>query len=87
MALTKRTSLLLVAGTLLLTAGCTTWPFHRKPKPDPHISVQVEETFKQRWIEQRGADLMKQGLAPDVARSQAIEEFRKRYEYTSAAKE
>lgn len=85
MAFTKRIPLLLLAGLPLLLAGCITW--HKKPKPDPHISVQVEETFKQRWIEQRGAALMKEGIAPDVARSQAIEEFRKRYEYTTAAKE
>lgn len=81
----KRITLLLLGCSALSFAGCFSWG--KKPKEDPHISVQVEETFKQRWIEQRGAELMKQGLAADVARSRAIEEFRQRYEFTSAAKD
>lgn len=81
---TKRITLLLLGCSALSLGGCFSWG---KKKEDPNISVQVEETFKQRWIEQRGSELIKQGLAPDVARSQAIEEFRQRYEFTSAAKE
>lgn len=82
---TNRFILLGLCGVVLLFAGCTA--LGRKPKEDKHISVQVEESFKQRWIEQRGAELARQGLAPDVARSRAIEEFRQRYEFTSAARE
>lgn len=74
-----------LGGAVLLLAGCSA--LGRKPKEDKHISVQVEESFKQRWIEQRGAELVRQGLAPDAARSRAIEEFRQRYEFTSAARE
>jgi hypothetical protein len=81
----KRIATLLLACSTLLIAGCFSWG--KKPKVDQHISVQVEETFKQRWIERRGSELMKQGVAPDTARSQAIEEFRQKYEFTTAAKE
>jgi len=81
----KRFIIFGLGGAVLLFAGCAA--LGRKPKEDRHISVQVEESFKQRWIEQRGAELMRQGLTPDVARSRAIEEFRQRYEFTSAARE
>ena len=82
---TKRITILLLAGSTLLVAGCFSWG--KKAKQDPHITVQVEDAFKQRWIEHRGSELMKQGVAPDVARSQAIAEFRQKYEFTTAAKE
>jgi hypothetical protein len=82
---TKRITILLLACSTLLVAGCFSWG--KKPKEDPHITVQVEDAFKQRWIEHRGAELMKQGAAPDAARSQAIEEFRQKYAFTTAAKE
>lgn len=82
---TNRFILLGLCGAVLLFGGCAA--LGRKPKEDKHISVQVEESFKQRWIEQRGAELVRQGLTPDVARSRAIEEFRQRYEFTSAARE
>ena len=70
---------------MVIFSGCLT--SKKKPKVDTNVSLQVEEAFKQRWIEKRGAELMAGGLAPDIARSRAIEEFRERYEYTAAAKE
>ncbi|MFI5337670.1 MAG: hypothetical protein ACHQ5A_12855 [Opitutales bacterium] len=82
---TKRIALFGLACSLLVFSGCLT--SKKKPKPDTNVSLQVEEAFKQRWIEKRGAELTAGGLAPDVARGRAIEEFRERYEYTSAAKE
>ena len=56
-----------------------------KPKESKAIASQVEEEFKQRWIEKRAAELMTRGVAPDIARGQAIEEFRLNYSYTTAA--
>ena len=57
----------------------------KKPKENPAIASQVEEEFKQRWIEKRGAELMALGLRPDLARQQAIDEFNDRYGFTHAA--
>ena len=73
-------SLLLVLSSI----GC----LHRsKPKPTPEIATDVEEGFKTRWIAKRMGELQASGAAPDPreARRIAVEEFRKKYEYTSAA--
>lgn len=79
----KRSLLFFLLLPLVLAAGC----FHtkKKPKDNPAIATEVEEGFKQRWIEKRGADLMAQGMRADLARQQAINEFRIRFGYTHAA--
>lgn len=82
----KRFLLLLLALATVFSAGC----FHfrkkdRKPKENPALATEVEESFKQRWIEKRGAELVAKGVRPDLAREQALNEFRVRYGYTSAA--
>lgn len=83
----KRPLLFLLIPSLALWVGCS----HSKtdkpktPKENPAIASDVEESFKQRWIEQRGAQLMALGLRPDLARQQAIDEFKDRYGYTHAA--
>ena len=71
-------SLLLV----LSSFGCSS-----KPKPNPAIATEVEEGFKTRWIAKRMGELQASGAAPDPreARRLSVEEFRKKYEYTSAA--
>ena len=69
-----------------LFSGCLTSK-KNKAREDKQITVQVEQTFKQRWIEQRSSVLIGQGKAADVALSLAVQEFRKRYEFTSAAQE
>ena len=74
---------LLLVPTLALFASCSHGK--KKPKENPAIATEVEESFKQRWIEKRGAELMALGLRPDLARQQAIDEFRDRYGYTHAA--
>jgi len=68
-----------------LFTGCSTW--RKKPKETTAISAQTEQSFKERWLEKRGAELIGQGLAPEVARNHAVQEFRQLYEYTGAAKE
>lgn len=69
----------------LAGSGCLFSRKERKPKESPHISREIEETFRQRWVDQRAAELVTQGLAAEDARGQASREFRERYAYTSAA--
>jgi hypothetical protein len=73
---------LLLLPVLVLTGGCL-----NKKKSDPAIASEVEEGFKSRWIARRMAELQASGAATDArqARVMATEEFRKKYEYTSAA--
>lgn len=65
-------------------AGCLN---RNKAPEDKTITTQIEQSFKQRWIEHRSTELVGQGVAPDEARTRAIIEFRQRYEYTGAAHE
>ncbi len=81
----KRSLLFLLIPSLALWVGCSHSKTPKKPKENPAIASQVEEEFKQRWIEKRGADLMALGLRPDLARQQAIDEFNDRYGFTHAA--
>lgn len=70
---------------LFTSAGCL---WSKKPKQNPSIAADVEESFKQRWIARRMAELSASGEAPEgrAAREQATREFAEKYEYTSAAK-
>jgi len=55
------------------------------PKP---IAAKVEDGFKTRWVAKRMTELQTNGTATDPreARKIAVDEFKKKYEYTSAAK-
>ena len=79
----KRSLLFLLIPGLALFTGCTL--FKKKPKENRAIASEIEEGFKQRWVEKRGSELMALGLRPDLARQQAIDEFRDRFGYTHAA--
>lgn len=73
---------LCVLSLLVFATACSS-----KPKPNPAIASEVEEGFKQRWIAKRMGELAAAGVSdPREARRQAAEEFRQRYEFTSAAK-
>lgn len=86
MSATKRALLCSLVVTSVCLTGCLGFGAKtKKPKESKAIASEVEEEFKQRWIEKRGAALMAQGVSPDVARGQAIEEFRLNYGYTNAA--
>ena len=62
--------------------GC----LHRSKTPTPEIAADVEESFKQRWIAKRMAELQASGVTEArEARRQATEEFRKKYEYIKSA--
>jgi hypothetical protein len=79
----KRSLLLLLLPPLALFAGCKHGP--TKPKDNPAIATEVEEGFKQRFVEKRSAELVALGMRADLARQQAIDEYRDRYGYTHAA--
>ncbi|MFT3783249.1 MAG: hypothetical protein QM790_14665 [Nibricoccus sp.] len=57
----------------------------RSPKP---IAGPVEESFKNRWVAKRMGELQAAGQAKDAreARTMAVEEFRKKFEYTGVSK-
>lgn len=79
----KRTLLLCLAATLPLFVGCSIL----KKEPQAPISAQTEQSFRERWIETRGTELVSKSTSPAEAKRQAVEEFRKRYSYTNAANE
>ncbi len=87
----KRSLILPFLLPLALLVGCQHShkkpPVAKEPKENPAVASEVEESFKQRWVEKRAADLMALGLRPDLARQQAIDEFGVRYGYTHAADE
>ncbi len=77
------------AGTF---AGCSHLPIvgqkepgKRPPRENSHIATQVETEFKQRWIEKRVGELVGQGVAPETAHNQAVDEFDRRFAVTHAA--
>jgi hypothetical protein len=74
----------LIGATFLFT-GCST--FKKKSPEEKSITTQVEQSFKQRWIERRSSELVGQGQSGEAARNQAVSEFRQRYEFTGAAQE
>jgi hypothetical protein len=71
--------------TVLLAAFCFSGCINfTKPKP---IAGEVEESFKTRWVAKRMSELQASGTASDPrdARKIAIDEFKKKYEYSSIA--
>lgn len=79
----KRLIFFLLLLPVALAAGCS----HKtkKPKENPALASDVEDSFKQRWVEKRANELMALGLRPDLARQQAIEEYQVRFKYTHSA--
>ena len=65
--------------SLVLSAGC--WHSKKKPKEITAVATDVEEGFRLRWIEKRSGDLVAQGMRIDIARQQAIDEFKVKYSY------
>ncbi len=83
--MTQRLLLSSLCLATLLTSGCLFSKKTAEPKENPSIPGAVEESLRQRWIEKRAAELVAQGKAADVARTQADAEFRERYGFTGAA--
>jgi hypothetical protein len=90
----KRFSLL---GLMMMTAalgcgGCSHIPFIGKkknptePKQSKYIATDVEKEFEARWTEKRSAELISQGQASDVAKTQAEKEFIQKFPATTLAR-
>jgi hypothetical protein len=77
----KRPLIFFLIVTSLLSSGCWHRKKNRKPKETTAIATDVEEGFRQRWMEKRTAELVAQGQRVDIARQQAIDEFKARYTY------
>lgn len=71
-----------LGASVLLSGGCL---FSRKPKETNAIAAEVADSFRQRWVDQRSAQLVGQGVAAEAARAQATSEFNERFQYTSPA--
>ncbi|MBL9207634.1 MAG: hypothetical protein JNN01_21310 [Opitutaceae bacterium] len=77
--------LLFTLPVVVLTSGCFG---PKKPKPNPAIAAETEESFRQRWVARRIAELQAGPNAPDgrKAREIAVKEFAEKYGFTSAGK-
>lgn len=80
----KSRAALIVLFLAIAASGC----LHRGPKPNPAIATETENTFKQRWIAKRMSELQASGTSdPREARRIATDEFHKKYEYVTTAKD
>jgi hypothetical protein len=82
----KQRSFFVLFATLVLLTSCSHFKKSQKPKENPAIAADTDENFRQRFVDKRAAELVAQGVSADAARTQAAEEFKARYGYTSAAK-
>lgn len=57
-----------------------------KPKESTAIAADVENTFRQRWLDKRAAELKATGLAPPAAQARAESEFSARYSYLESGR-
>ncbi len=75
----------LLALILVIGSGCTSL---RRSPPERPIASEVEHEFKERWVQRRTLELVKEGKAADAlqARRIAQDEFKQHYEFTSDAK-
>ncbi len=81
---TRLTFLVFALTGLCLTAGCLSSRKNAKPKETTAIAAELEESFRQRWVEKRASELIARGLAADLARTQAFEEFKTKYNFPSS---
>jgi len=75
----------LVVSAAALSSGCFS-SSKKKRAEEKSIPVAVEQSFKDRWMEKRSAELVQQGLTPYAAQRQADSEFAKKYSYTQVAR-
>lgn len=84
--MTKTLLLSVVCTALMFSTGCLFSKKSGRPKESSAIAADVEETFRQRWMEKRVAELTAQGTAAEAARTQAQTEFREKYGFNPSAK-
>ena len=82
--MTRLLFLTLLVTSALLSSGCLFSKKSRTPKESTAISSEVEEGFRQRWVDQRTSQLVAQGTAAPTARTQAAGEFRERFGFIKA---
>jgi hypothetical protein len=75
----------LLITVLALCPGCVFSKKNSKPKENTAVATETEQTFKQRFVDKRATELTTQGIAPEDARTQALQEFRARYGYIGSA--
>lgn len=86
--MTKHLLLSLLTAAILFSSGCALFrssAAKQRAKKNAEIAADVEESFRQRWVDKRLAELTAQGVAAEAARTQAEAEFRERFSYTRAA--
>ncbi|MDB6094924.1 MAG: hypothetical protein JWM32_2486 [Verrucomicrobia bacterium] len=79
----KRALLIILMLPLFAATGC--WHRKGKTKEVTAVATDVEEGFKQRWVDKRAGELVALGQQNDAARQHAIEEFQARYTYLRTA--
>ena len=85
----KLKSSLIAVLTILIglsATGCNLFKKNKKPKENPAIASEVEEGFRQRWVDRRTGELVGTGTDATTARSKAEAEFRERYPYIKEKK-
>jgi hypothetical protein len=68
------------------SAGCSLFRKSDRTKESSAIARDVEETFRRRWVDKRTAEIVAQGTASTVARTQAENEFREQFAFAGGAK-
>ncbi len=68
------------------STGCSLFRKSDRAKESSAIARDVEETFRQRWLEKRTVEIVAQGTAADAARVQAENDFRERFPFANSAK-
>lgn len=68
------------------SAGCSLFRKSDRAKESSTIARDVEETFRQRWLEKRTVEIVAQGTPADAARVQADKEFREQFAFANSAK-
>ena len=84
--MTPRYALPALALGILCLNGCTLFKKSDRPKESSAISSEIEEGFRLRWVGQRSAELVAQGIPAETARAQAESEFSDRFGYTRAGR-
>lgn len=77
--------LLSLCASVLFTSGCLFSRKAKAPKESSAISSQVEADFHKRWMDQRSAQLVAQGIEAGAAAAQAQKEYEARFIYTRPA--
>ena len=65
--------------------GCMFSKKSAKKRSEATTVADMEQDFRQRWIEKRTAELTSPTVNAETARAQATAEFKTRYGYTNAA--